>query len=138
MSMSKEIAAYADVKAILDKVLEARGNLIYKLPTYKKAMHWRYRAYHFRKLIRKQEAARLGMKDLQIATQYDGLQFIAYDINGSLLIKFSEVEGVLSTPDGEAIPVTIDHSTPMQELSDPDRELIEDLRQEILPDEDVI
>jgi hypothetical protein len=136
MSMSNELATYADVKAVLDKVLDCRQPLHYKLRSYKAAMRWRYRVYHFRKLLRKQDAIRLHMKDIQVATPYDGLQIAVADMNGLLLIKFSEIEGELSDTVGNIIPVTITHILP--ETSDPDQALIDDLKAEVLKDGNIL
>lgn len=134
MSMSKEIATYADVKAIFDKMLETKQDLKYKLPSMKAAHRWRYRAYYYRKLLRKQDAIRLGMKDIQVATPYDGIQIIDFDINGTLLLKFAAIEGKLMTADEQPVPVSIDLEKAKKDTKDPDQQLIDSLKEEIVTD----
>lgn len=45
----RRIGMYADVRAILDEALASGGGEV-TLETYGKAVHWRHRAYAFRKL----------------------------------------------------------------------------------------
>jgi hypothetical protein len=130
MSMSKELATYGDVKAVLDRVLQQKEQMYYKLPTFKAAMRWRYRMYHYRALLRKQEAIRLGLPNIQMATPYDALQCVAIDAMGTLLIKFNEVEGKLSDAKGNSVDVKVDLNVPAT-VQDADAELIAELKSSV-------
>lgn len=44
------LGMYADIKEVLDAALASDGGT-YHLPTHGKAVHWRQRAYRFRKLF---------------------------------------------------------------------------------------
>lgn len=132
MSMSKELATYADVKAVLDAVVAKREPLQYKLPSFKAAHRWRHRFYYFRKLLRAQEAIRTGLKDIQLSTPYDGIQVAVVDDKGTLLLKYAEIEGVLTDSKGEPVPIAIDHHTGM--VSDPDEDLLNELKSQVVKD----
>lgn len=54
---SDRLGMYSDVKQILDAALAAGGGE-YSLPTHGKAVHWRQRAYKFRKLFAEVHHAR--------------------------------------------------------------------------------
>lgn len=47
---SNRLGMYSDVRQILDAVLSSGGGE-YDLPSYGQAVHWRQRAYRFRKLF---------------------------------------------------------------------------------------
>lgn len=136
MSLSKQIATYADVQAIFDKVVELKQPLKYKLANYKTAYRWQLRAYHFRTLLQKQEAARLKLDNYQVSTPYDALQISHYDQNGTLLIKYQEVEGKLMDEADVPVSVQVNKDGTAALTADPDQELIEELKQQVLPDKD--
>lgn len=49
MTKSNRLGIYADVRAVLDQALEAGGGA-FMCATHGEAVHWRQRAYRFRKL----------------------------------------------------------------------------------------
>lgn len=62
---SNRLGMYSDVRQIMNAVLESGGGS-YKLDTYGQAVHWRQRAYRFRKLYAE-------VHDLKNESKYDAI-----------------------------------------------------------------
>ena len=72
MPKSKNINSYADVRSVLERALAAGGGR-YKLKTPGAAVHWRMRAYAFRRLLQEQEAARSTVPGFTPSTFCDNM-----------------------------------------------------------------
>lgn len=80
------LGMYADVKEILDAALASAGGEL-QMQSYGAAVHWRQRAYRFRKLF----AETLGPKQL---SPYDVLTFPRIDEDSStVVIKIQQTAG---------------------------------------------
>jgi hypothetical protein len=92
-SRNQRLGMYADLQPILDAAL-ASGGGSYTLPTYGQAVHWRQRAYAFRKLY---------AETMHTTSKYDALTLprIA-EGSGTVLINLAVPKGVFQ-PHGEAI-----------------------------------
>lgn len=99
------LGQYADVKEILDQCLQSNGGT-YTLPTHGKAVHWRHRAYRFRKLF----AETLGPKQM---SPYDRLTMPvvpsdscdvvirSQTVTGTFVPNISSIEPMLEVARGE-------------------------------------
>lgn len=104
--MSKSIHSYKDVRLVLDAALAAAGG-IYTLPTPGKAVHWRMRAYMFRKLLSENAAARSIIPGVDTTTPYDMLDLIIEPKGScSVIIRPVMVKGTLATLDGTPLDPT--------------------------------
>ena len=102
MPMPKAIGQYDDVRAVLDTALEQGGGT-YELPTYRKAVRWRMRAYYFRTLMQKLEAENAMTSVTRVRTKYD---CIVLSIEDNLVtIRLNKPEGTLRSPDGDEVDV---------------------------------
>lgn len=91
------LGLYADVRQILDAALAAGGGT-FTLPTHGAAVHWRQRAYKFRKLFA-ETVATSRMSD------YDRLTMPRIPPDSStVIIRIRQVPGVFQ-PTGEATPI---------------------------------
>lgn len=93
------IGMYADLAPILDAAL-ASGGGTYTLPSYGAAVHWRQRAYKFRKLYAETVAH---------VSKYDSLT-LPRVVEGScdVVIKLVEAKGTFAPAGEYTVPVTYD------------------------------
>ena len=127
MAQSTNITNYSDVRAVLDAALES-GGANYEVPAtaekikefgpveaaLRAAKNWRFRAYYFRTLFRKQENHRLGMRpeDFTPSTPYDNI-VLPVPTDGRVFITVEEApSGKLTTLDGK--PLNPQHAKPAQ------------------------
>lgn len=90
MSRANRLGMFADIRAVLDQAL-AHGGGTFQCPTHGAAVHWRQRAYKFRKLY----AETLGPRAM---SEYDGL------ILPRLAPESSTVEIQIRQPAGTFVP----------------------------------
>jgi len=95
MTKASRLGIYADVRAVLDAALEHGGGT-FTAPDHGAAIHWRQRAYRFRKLY----AETLGPRAM---SPYDIL-VLPRLANGSneVIIKVRQMEGTF-TPAGDVL-----------------------------------
>jgi hypothetical protein len=113
------LGQYSDVRAVLDAAIAAGGGR-YTLKSRGAAIHWRARAYAFRKLLQRlQDEANL-IPGIAVNTPYDGMMLtIAKDKDDpkfahllederdrTVIIHPIRVVGVLTDTDGNVIDVT--------------------------------
>lgn len=99
MGLSQNPRNFPDIKAVLDEAV-ARGGLRYTLDTRGKAVMFRLKAYHFRKIT--QKLAQVGAPAGSTApTEYDGLH-ISLDGN-TAIIQFIALSGRMTDLDGRPI-----------------------------------
>lgn len=107
MPHPKTLAAYADIKRILDiAVLKAtpKSPLTYELKSPSAAIYWRHRANYYRTLCRKREEILHAQPAGTGTSPYDHLKF---SVSGNqVLISPHEPEGMLSL-DGEILETTM-------------------------------
>jgi hypothetical protein len=95
-TIANRLGLYDDVRQILDAAL-ASGGGSFDLPTHGQAMHWRQRAYKFRKLY----AQTLASDDSFSMSPYDRLTMpTPADDSATVEIKVREVVGTF-TPNRE-------------------------------------
>ena len=88
---------YSDVRAVLDSALEHGGG-IFRCDTYGMAVHWRQRAYKFRKLY----AEMMGVK---AESPYDQLVLHAILPGETVVnIRIRQRQGVFEPADGATMP----------------------------------
>ena len=111
MGMSNHIGAYADIEAVLSTAL-ANGSATYQCESPGKAIRFCQRAYFYRKLLHRLQAARLSniLDARPTATPYDGM--ILRREGERVTISFGQVLGVLL--DGEGNPLSLPDPTPWQ------------------------
>lgn len=98
---SNRLGMYADVRQILDAALAAGGGE-YDLGDYGQAVHWRQRAYRFRKLY----AETLGPKAM---SPYDVLVLPRLDESScEVVIGIRQAAGVFKPADDGLAPTTND------------------------------
>lgn len=114
MPTAKDIAYYNDVRLICDTAI-ARGGAKYQLPTKGKAVHWRQRAYTFRKLARVLAQKSLPDIGLIASTPYDRLEFVFDEDPTIVIIRYSELKGQLMDLAGAPITETV---TPTEPIDD--------------------
>jgi len=117
MSLSRNIATYGDVRAILDQALALDGAVV-TLPTPGKALHFRHRCRQFAKLYRDHLTAR-GENDGASPTIYDSVAFEIEDgsCEVSILLRATDVE--IRTLDGKTSTVFTrkpEHNVPPKRL----------------------
>lgn len=85
MSKASRLTRFADVKQVLDQALASRGGT-FTLATHGEAVHWRHRAYTFRKQFAE-----------AIDGRYDVLQFPRIPAESStVVIRMLEVRGMFT------------------------------------------
>lgn len=99
---SNRLGMYSDIRAVLDAALAAGGGE-YDLGDYGQAVHWRQRAYRFRKLY----AETLG---LDVESPYDSIVIRRVEPDTGLLrIQIRTVAGEFRPIEGGTpVPPTID------------------------------
>lgn len=74
MPLSNSLASYEDIRALLDRALEAEHGIRVTHPTKGAAVHWRQRAYKFRLLDRARSKELYSVTSEAWGTSvYDGL-----------------------------------------------------------------
>lgn len=96
MTKSNRLGMYADIRSVLDAALESGGGT-FACTDYGSAVHWRQRAYRFRKLF----AETLGPKAM---SPYDIL-VLPRLIDNIVTIKLREAGGVF-TPANDGLAPT--------------------------------
>lgn len=106
MTKSARLGQYDDVRTILDVALSTNGGEV-ELPTHGEAVHWRQRAYRFRKLF---------AETISANSPYDKLSFPRIE-EGSrkVLIKVGVTKAVFTPANSVAAP--IDESDPHLQAS---------------------
>jgi hypothetical protein len=95
-TIANRLGMYDDVRQILDAALSSGGGS-FELPTHGKAVHWRQRAYKFRKLY----AQTLASDDSFSMSPYDRLTLpMIPDDSSTVIINIREVVGTF-TPNRE-------------------------------------
>lgn len=98
MTKSNRLGMYADVRAVLDAALAAGGGT-FVCPSHGAAVHWRQRAYRFRKLY----AETLGPKAM---SPYDVLVLPRLPVGGcEVAITIRQTAGIF-TPANDALAPT--------------------------------
>lgn len=98
MTKSNRLGMYADVRSVLDSALESGGGT-FRCADYGSAVHWRQRAYRFRKLY----AETLGPKSM---SPYDVLVLPRLvDGASEVVINIRQTSGVF-TPANEGLAPT--------------------------------
>lgn len=100
MPLSNNINTYGDVRKVFDIAVE-RGGVKYKLETHKAAVHWRHRAYQFRKLLFKQAERNSIVPGQPAETPYDNLVIRIED--NVVIIQPMELTGELADLNDEPI-----------------------------------
>lgn len=97
MTKANRLGMYADCRAVLDAALAAGGGT-FQCATHGAAVHWRQRAYRFRKLF----AETLGPQRM---SQYDVLVLprLAED-SSEVMITIRQTAGVFTPADGGLAP----------------------------------
>lgn len=101
MPLAKSLNSYYDVEQVLTTARK-RGGLVYRFATSGAAVHWRSRAYYYRKLLAtadaKQNPQILGYVP---STEWDDM---VLTVDGaSVRVAFGELKGQLETLDGQPI-----------------------------------
>ena len=113
------LGMYDDVRKILDAALQAGGGS-YELPSYGSAVHWRQRAYKFRKLY----AETIAGDNSTAMSPYDKLTMPRIDLDSTIVeIKVRQAAGVF-------VPANEPYASPIgleDELFDVARELADKL-----------
>ena len=113
---------YDDVRQILDAALTSGGG-IFDLPTHGLAVHWRQRAYKFRKLF----AQTMADRDTFAMSPYDKLTLPQIDDDSStVVINVREVVGTF-TPNREPMEAS-EIPVPGDELFDVARGIAEKIK----------
>lgn len=101
MTKSNRLGMYADVRAVLDSALESGGGT-FACADYGSAVHWRQRAYRFRKLY----AETLGPRAM---SPYDVLVLprLAPDAN-EVVITIRQASGVFTPANDGLAPTSND------------------------------
>lgn len=116
MPNSKSLTMYHDVKLVLDAAIAAGGG-VYTLPTHGKAVHWRQRAYNYRRLLRESKIASSIIPGLDPTTPYDTIELVITDRDScDVIIRQIQVKGVLR--DAEGKPINVTPSSPAPEPQD--------------------
>lgn len=101
MTKSNRLGIYADVRAVLDSALEHGGGL-FRCLSHGQAVHWRQRAYRFRKVY----AETLGPRDM---SPYDALVLPRLDKDSDTVVIEVRKTGGVFTPAGDGLaPVNND------------------------------
>lgn len=99
---SNRLGMYDDVRKILDAALAAGGGS-YELPSYGQAVHWRHRAYKFRKLY----AEIIADKNATATSSYDRLTFPTVPKDSStVVIKVIGQHGTFTPANDPYMPNT--------------------------------
>lgn len=99
MTKSNRLGMYSDIRAVLDSALESGGGT-FLCPDYGSAVHWRQRAYRFRKLF----AETLGPRAM---SPYDVLVLPRLTDN-VVVIKLREAGGVFTPANDGLAPTSND------------------------------
>lgn len=103
--MSTRLGQYDDIRLILDEALAAGGGT-YTLATHSAAVHWRQRAYKFRKAY---------AEAINGASKYDKLEFPRLNPNTSeVIIRLRKVRGIF-TPNVE--PIDQEFDDPLEDFA---------------------
>ena len=122
-SVSNRLGMYDDVRQILDAAL-ASGGGTFDLPNHGLAVHWRQRAYKFRKLY----AQTLAADDSFSMSPYDKLTLpMIPDNSSTVIINVREVVGTF-TPNREPYEVQ-EIPVPGDELFDVAKGIAEKIRE---------
>lgn len=101
VTKSNRLGLYADVKAVLDEAL-AHGGGEFECLTHGLAVHWRQRAYRFRKAY----AETLGPKGM---SPYDALILPRIDPDSCIVvIRFQSVAGVFRPAGPPVAPIAFE------------------------------
>lgn len=102
MSLTKNIYAYNDVRVVLESAL-SMGGARYDLGASGKAVRWRQRAYHYRKLlIEADKAAHPDVPGYIPSTKWDTMSLT---LDGTcVVIEFNKLTGEIRALDGSAPP----------------------------------
>lgn len=96
MGLSNVLSDYHDIKPILDQAVAHKGGT-YQLETSGQAVHWRQRAYKFRKLLRTLRGES-RVPGTSVETAYDGL---VMDLDGpTVSFSWREPKGTFVAPKG--------------------------------------
>ena len=99
MAQSKNLYAYTDIHAVLDKCVESGGQMSFK--TKGAATNWRSRANYYRTLLHKQQREQALVEHPITSTPYDHLVFTSpADYPHIVNIGLRVVEATLITPAG--------------------------------------
>ena len=130
MGLSKSLAMYGDVKAVLDKVCE-NGSAVIKFPTPAKASSFRQRCYYYRKLLHNQQAELRGLYASNTSTPYDHLT-LSIDKEHTNWVNIGPMlfEGEVEFEDGSTyVPTAVEQGagtfTPDHTLSEEDQDLVD-------------
>lgn len=97
---TRRINMFHDVKEVLDKVLLAGGGEV-TLETYGKAVHWRHRAYTFRKMFATQVTMDSPYDKLTLRRVQPGTSTVRIDIIGQPAIFTPRPSGLPLAKDDE-------------------------------------
>ncbi len=126
MPLSTSIHSYLDVVQVLSAAREAGGG-VYHLDTPGKATSWRQRAYYYRKLLARADAAKHGnVPGYSPSTIWDDLNLTIDPTNpAAVRIQFSVIEGKLEGLGGESLRVSKPVATsPAPRVAQEDEELL--------------
>lgn len=99
MTKSNRLGMYADVRAVLDSALEAGGGT-FRCDSHGAAVHWRQRAYRFRKLF----AETIGPKAM---SPYDVLVLPRLEPDGcEVTITIRQMAGVFTPANDVQAPTS--------------------------------
>lgn len=116
MALSKSLASYTDVKAILDACVRAGGGR-YRLETAGRATQWRHRANAYRNLLRKQHQV---VESIVPPTPYDHLIFRIYKEDPTVVvIEVNAPTGQLEGFDGKPLDTTVTAEVQLESTDDP-------------------
>lgn len=108
MPLPKTIAAYEDVRKVLDQIIRTNSPGTLTFETRKAAVRWRQRAYYYRTLVR-EDNARLR---LAATSPYDNLVIRIVPESASLRIELEsnpKIVGLkLDSPSGAAPDLNLD------------------------------
>jgi hypothetical protein len=121
-TQANRLGMYDDIRQILDAALTSGGGQ-FDLPTHGLAVHWRQRAYKFRKLY----AETLASDDSFSMSPYDKLTMPTIpDDSATVVIKIREVIGTF-TPNREPYAPT-DMPVPGDELFDVAKSVVDKIK----------
>jgi hypothetical protein len=126
MPLSTSIHSYLDVVQVLSAAQEAGGG-VYHLDTPGKATSWRQRAYYYRKLLARADAAKHGnVPGYSPSTPWDDLNLTIDPTDArAVRIQFSVIEGKLEGLGGESLRVAKPTSAPaLPAVASEDAELL--------------
>lgn len=113
MPVSRSANSYLDCRLVLDAAIAAGGGR-YELASPGKALHWRQRAYTFRRILRDNAVAATIIPGLSPSTPYDHIELIA---DGPVvIIRLVAPKGILTDALGN--PIDLKPTAPSEDELD--------------------